>query len=290
MRQGDSAAEVANYQVRALERGLALLDAFSLAEPELSLTALAARAGLAKSTATRLLAVLEARGYLERSPDTERYRIGVRAFELGSLYIQTTSLEVEAQPVMAQLAHECEQTANLGVLSGADVVHLVVVPPDRPIRFATAVGGRDRAHATGLGKALLAALDDGALADLVARHGLPSRTARTLATLDALRADLAVVRDRGYAFDDEEAFAGLKCVAAPIRDDKGRVVAAVSVSGPAAEFGPANLPRYAVAVTDAARAISDRLGHRVQGARVADGRRETADGRGGLHRATGQRE
>ncbi|HEX5502300.1 MAG TPA: IclR family transcriptional regulator [Thermomicrobiales bacterium] len=263
MRQKEAAAEAANYQVRALERGLSLLDAFSLAAPELSLTALAARAGLAKSTATRLLAVLEARGYLERSPDTERYRVGVRAFELGSLYIQTTSLEAEAQPVMAHLARECRQTANLGVLSGAEVVHLAVVPPDRPIRFATAVGVRDRAHATGLGKALLAALDAAALADLVARHGLPPRTERTIATLDALVADLAGVRARGYAVDDEESFAGLKCVAAPIRDDKGRVVAAVSVSGPAGEFGATDLPRYTEAVTGAARAISDRLGHRV---------------------------
>ena len=123
-------------------------------------------------------AVLEERGYLERSPDTEKYRIGVRAFELGSIYIQTTSIEAEAQPVMRQLARECQQTANLGILSGFEVVHIAVVPPDRPIRFYTTVGQRDSAHCTGLGKALLAHLRPEELAELAGDLPFPRRTAR----------------------------------------------------------------------------------------------------------------
>lgn len=259
----DVTAAPPGYQVRALERALAILDAFSLAEPSLSLTDLAARVQLAKSTTTRLLAVLEARGYLERSPDTERYQIGVRAFELGSIYIQTTSIETEAQPVLRQLARECQQTANLGILNGLAVVHIAIVPPDRPIRFYTTVGQRDSAHCTGLGKALLAALDPERLAELVAEHGLPRRTARTITTMEELRGAVARVCEQGFALDDEESFEGLKCVAAPIWDDKNRAVAAVSVSGPAAEFNNEALPRYSEAVLRAAETISARLGHRV---------------------------
>jgi DNA-binding IclR family transcriptional regulator len=260
----DEQSAAANYQVRALERALDIIDAFTLAEPELTLTTLAARVGLAKSTATRLLAVLEERGWLERSAETERYRIGVRAFEVGSIYIQTTSLEAEAQPILRHLAAECQQTANLGVLRQGEVVHLAVVAPDRPIRFSTPIGLREGAHQTGLGKALLAALPDDEVTAIVARHGLPARTARTITTQGALRENLALTRAQGYALDMEEAHVGLRCVAAPIRDAKGETVAAVSVSGLASEFDEAALPRYVAAVQRAARDISARLGHDVQ--------------------------
>ena len=259
-----AAATPANYQVRALERALDILDAFSLDEPALSLTELAARTGLAKSTATRLLAVLEERGYLERSAETERYRIGVRAFEVGSIYIQTTTVEAEAQPALQRLARECHQTANLGILDRGEVVHLAVVPPDRPIRFSAAVGQREYAHCTSLGKALLATLEDGRLEAAVGGPELPGRTARTLRTLDALRADLARVRERGVALDDEESYSGLRCLAAPIYDDKGRAIAAISISGPLAEFTEDNMPRYTEAVLRAARDVSSRLGNAVR--------------------------
>jgi DNA-binding IclR family transcriptional regulator len=267
----DDQPAAANYQVRALERALDIVDAFSLAEPELTLTAIAARVGLAKSTATRLLAVLEERGWLERSAETERYRIGVRAFEIGNIYIQTTTLEIEAQPILRHLANTCQQTANLGLLRQGEVVHIAVVAPDRPIRFSTPVGLRDWAHLTGLGKALLAALPDDELTQVVARHGLPGRTMRTITTLEGLREHLAETRARGYALDDEEAFEGLRCVAAPIRDAKGETIAAVSISGLASEFGGVALSRYIAAVQDAAREISARLGNGVQVALVAGG-------------------
>jgi DNA-binding IclR family transcriptional regulator len=250
------------YQVRALERALDILDAFSLAESQLSLTAIAARVGLAKSTTTRLLSVLEERGYLERSPETERYGIGVRAFEVGSVYIQTTTIEAEAEPALRRLARECQQTANLGILSRGEVVHLAVVAPDRPIRYYATVGQRESAHCTGLGKVLLATLDDGQLDEIIAARGLPRRTEYTITAPAQLRAQLARVRAAGFALDEEEAFPGLKCVAAPIRDHKGRTVAALSVSGPAPEFAPDALGRYTAAVLRAAGEVSARLGRR----------------------------
>lgn len=267
----DDQPVAANYQVRALERALDIMDAFSLSEPELTLTTIAARVGLAKSTATRLLAVLEERGWLERSAETERYRIGVRAFEIGNIYIQTTTLEIEAQPILRHLANGCQQTANLGILRQGEVVHIAVVVPERPIHFSTPVGLRDWAHLTGLGKALLAALPDDELTRVVAQHGLPGRTTRTITTLEAMREHLAEIRARGYALDDEEAYEGLRCVAAPIRDARGGTIAAVSVSGLASEFDGAALTRYIAAVQDAAHEISARLGHGVQMALVAGG-------------------
>jgi DNA-binding IclR family transcriptional regulator len=260
----DEAATTANYQVRALDRALDILDAFSLDEPALTLTEIAARVNLAKSTATRLIAVLEERGWLERSAETERYRIGVRAFELGQVYIQTTTLDTEARPYLQRLAQSCNQTANLGILDRGEVVHIAVVAPARPIRFNTATGQREEAHSTGLGKMLLAELPDAELGAIVDRLGLTWRTPRTITTLTALREHLATVREQGYALDDEESHLGLRCVALPIRDARGAVVASISVSGLADEFGPEAIERYRVAVGEAAAGISARLGYGVR--------------------------
>lgn len=266
---GKDETSTANYQVRALERALDILDAFGLDHAALTLTELSGRANLAKSTATRLLAVLEERGWLERSPDTDRYRIGVRAFELGQVYIQTLALEAEAQPFLQRLAQACNQTANLGVLDRGEVVHIAVVAPARPIRFDAYAGQREEAHCTGLGKVLLAELPDDDLAAIVARHGLTPRTPRTLTTLDALRDHLATVRAQGYGLDDEESHLGLRCLALPIRDARGRVVASVSVSGLVDEFTPEALGRYREAASQAAAGISARLGHAVRAGREA---------------------
>ncbi len=261
-------AATANYQVRALERALDILDVFSLEHPELTLTEIAARVNLAKSTASRLLAVLEERGWLERSPDTDRYRIGVRAFAFGQVYIQATTLDAEAQPFLHRLARECGQTANLGVLHNGEVVHLAVVLPARPIRFDAFAGQREQAHCTGLGKVLLATLTDEELAAVVERHGLPERTPHTFTTLAALREHLALVRVQGYALDDEESHLGLRCLALPIYDARGRIVASLSVSGLADEFTAEALGRYRVACAAAARELSARLGY---GATIIEG-------------------
>ena len=229
-----------------------------------ALSDISSRLELAPSTALRLLSILERRGYVERSPSTGCFRIGVRALELGSIYLQTTSLVAEAQPYLQALAREYGQTANLGVLDRGEVIHVAVVPPNRLIRFDTGVGQRASAHSTGLGKALLAELSDEQLEELVAYHSLRRHTDRTLTTLGALRVNLAQTRERGYAMDDEESEIGLRCIAAAIRDSEDRAVAAVSISGPAFEYNDETVPRYVEAVVRTARDISGRLGNNIQ--------------------------
>jgi DNA-binding IclR family transcriptional regulator len=257
--------------VRALERALQLLGAFSLERPERTLSELSAETDLAPSTTLRLLSILAQHGYVERSPDTDRFRIGVGMFERGSIYIQTTSVEAEGQQALEALARECNQTASMAVLDRADIVHIAVVQPDRAIRYYAPVGQREMAHCTGLGKVLLAGLSDDALRDLVEQRGLPGRTDRTITTVAALRSHLAMVREQGYAIDNEESIVGLRCVAAPILDDRNRTVAALSASGSAAEFTAETIPAITDAVRAAARTVSNRLGHRVRHEPAADG-------------------
>jgi DNA-binding IclR family transcriptional regulator len=260
----DPAASGPNYQVRALERALRILDVFSLETPEWSLTDISARIDLPKSTALRLIAVLEAWELLERSPDTERYRLGVRAFELGGIYIQSTSLEAEARPFLQQLARTYQQTANLGILSGGEIVHIAVVAPERPIHFSAMLGQREQLHCTGLGKALVFDCTRDELAALLERTGLPARTQHTITDFDTFWRHLQEARQRGYALDDEESFLGVRCVAAPIRDARNTIVAALSISGPRGDLPASTLPDIATAVIAAAQGVSHRLGQRIQ--------------------------
>lgn len=262
-------AQNRHYQVRALERALLLLEAFSLEQPEWTLSELAAATELPPSTALRLLTILEQRGYVERSSDTDRYRIGVALFERGSVYIQSTSVEAEATEPLAALARETNQTASIAVMDRTDIVHIAVRQPKRAIRYYAPVGQREMAHCTGLGKVLLSGLSEEALREVVERRGLPSRTDRTITTLSALRAHLEEVRKQGFAIDNEESLVGLRCVAAPIYDHRDRLIAAMSASGPADEFTDSALPIIIAAVRAAAIAISDRLGHRIHRMPVA---------------------
>jgi DNA-binding IclR family transcriptional regulator len=250
-----------HYHVRALERALDLLGAFSVAEPELSFSELAARVDLPKSTTVRLLSILEERGYLQRSPETERYRIGIRAFEIGSIYLQTLRLETEAHPFLERLAAETNQTANLAVLDQGQIVHVAVVAPNRSIRFYATIGQRESSHCTGLGKALLAYQPADVVEEVARRWGLPRRTDRTITTIDGLQAELARIREQGYAIDAEESEPGLTCIAAPVWDDRNRVVAALSVSGQSAEYDEPARGAFIAAITEAAGQISARLGN-----------------------------
>jgi IclR family transcriptional regulator, KDG regulon repressor len=253
-----------NYQVRALDRALDILDSFSLQQSQLSLTEIAERGNLPLSTAKRLVSVLEERGFLEQVPESDTYRIGIRAFEVGSIYIQSTTIEAEAHPSLERLAQKCQQTANLGVMNRGEVVHIAVVAPDRPIRYFARLGEREQAYYTGLGKALLSDHSDEELDLYASSTQLVARTRRTITTPELLKMHIQEVRQRGFAMDDEESVVGLRCIAAPIRNAKGEIVAAVSISGASFEFSEDVLADYIESVKAAASEISTRLGYNVR--------------------------
>lgn len=261
-------AERGTYQIRALERGLDLLEAFTAASPECSVADLAAATGLPKPTIVRLLSVLASRSFVEHVPDSDRYRLGVKSLEIGSAYLQGTSLEAEAKPIMERLAEQTNQTANLGILDRFEVVHTQVVAPDRPVRFWAEVGKREDAYLSGLGKVLLSGLPAPDLARYLARPRA-AKTPHTLVDAADLRREVEQTRERGYGLDDEESNPGVRCVAAPIRDRAGQIVAAISISGARAEFDPDQMRRYIADVTRAAAAISARLGYTAPNGREA---------------------
>ncbi|MEU1387835.1 MULTISPECIES: IclR family transcriptional regulator [unclassified Nonomuraea] len=233
----DDKPAAANYHAHALARGLALLERLAKAKHPVTLGELNDETGLPKSTLVRLLAVLTETGYVVRVDERPSFRLGHKVLDLSTAYVSTLDASAVARGYLAALAATTGQTANLGVLDGTQVLHLRVEEPDRPIRYTAMSGSRADAHATGLGKLLLAGLAPDALARHLPEEPYEAMTGSTLTTFAELRADLELTRERGYAYDDNESNIGLRCLAVPLEID-GRWVASVSVSGPAGELDP----------------------------------------------------
>ncbi len=249
-----------NYQVRALRRGLAVLACFSPQEPRHTLAGLSKQVRVPKTTLFRLLETLCAAEFLEQD-EPGRYVLGVKAFEVGSAFLAQLGFPQSARHSLEELAAACRETASLGVLNHGEVVYIAIERAQREIGIQSQVGTRHPAHCTALGKVLLAGLPDQEVIGLLDRTGMASLTENTITSAAAILAELAGVRQRGYAIDNEERAYGVKCVAAPVRDLTGRVVAAISVSGPAFRVTTELLPPLIHAVTSAAAAVSRRQGY-----------------------------
>lgn len=251
----------AGYQTRALARGLTLLGLFSAQRPELALAELAELAELDKATALRLLRSLEQHRFLARDDETGRYRLGLKIFELSAAYHGSQWLIQAATSALDTLAQRCQQTAELGVLDGGDIVALSVAYPARPLRRLVTPGERFRATCTSIGKMLLSDLSQDQLAAFLRAYPPQRATPQTIMELGRLRAEIATAADRGYAVDEEETLPGVSCVAAPVRDVAGRIVAAIAVSGPSAEFQGERKQGYVADVTTLAAGVSAQLGY-----------------------------
>lgn len=248
------------YTSPAVEHALAVLETLASAQ-ELGVTELARKLGMGKSSVHRLLATLAGQGYVEKNPQTERYRLTYKLFVVGSTATERYGLKDLAGPVMDRLSAETGETANLGVLEEDRVVNIHKVEGPHLLRLHLDLGRGVPAHATALGKVLLAGLDPNDLDRWLRATRLTRLTPRTLTQRAPLRRALREAATRGYALDDEECSLGLRCVAAPVRDRRGAVVAGVSVSGPSQRLPSATLHRMAARVRAAGLEISRRLGY-----------------------------
>jgi len=250
-------------QVQSLSRALALLEHLAAAERGISLTDLAKRAHLAPSTTHRLLATLEQQGFAELDVERGMWLVGLRAFAVGNAFLAHRDFVTTARPYMRRLMEESGESVNLGILEDADVTFLSQVECREMMRMFVQLGGRAPAHASGVGKALLAALPDPALDSILKQRGLRRFTANTIASRAMLREDLLRVRSRGYAYDDEEHAVGLRCVASTLHDEFGDPVAAISLSGPRARITDARVEVLGRLVRDTADRVTAALGGRL---------------------------
>jgi DNA-binding IclR family transcriptional regulator len=245
--------------VQSVTRVCDLLDALAR-DAELGVTELGRRCDLPKGTVHRLLMTLERRGYVERAAQDGTYRLGLNLFELGSLVLDRRELVTEGRRHVVRLMEKSRETVHLGIIDGGHVVNLAVEEPPQAIRVVTPVGGRSPIHCTSTGKAIAAHLPLSDLQALVAEHGLPRHTANTLSDMDVWLADLAEVRVRGFAVDQEEHREGGRSVGAPIANHTDTVFASISVTGPTHRFTTEQIALFAGMVCDAAADISRSLG------------------------------
>ena len=218
--------------VASVDRALLLLELLAQAGGRLPITDLAQRSDLSLGTVHRLLASLAARGYVRQDSD-RRYALGTALLPLGDA--ATRLLSSWALPFLSQLAEQCGETANLAVLEDDHVIYVAQAPGRHRMRMFTEVGRRVLPHSTAVGKVLLAWQDEDHVRRVLTRLGLPVRTPNTLTTLAAFEQELAAVRERGWAVDDEEEEIGVRCMAVPVGPGVG-AVAAVSVSAPASRL------------------------------------------------------
>jgi DNA-binding IclR family transcriptional regulator len=262
----DAPAVSPRYRIQAIERAVAILNAFSVDDPELGVTELAERVGLHKSTVHRFMVNLDAAGLVERNPRTGRYRLGLHIFELGGLVMQQMNLWDEALPFLESLVRDTGETGHLAVLDGGEAIYIERVEARRALRVPSAIGRGYPAHATNLGKVLLADLPRERVAEIVSERGLAAYTPNTITDLGALEAELESIRERGYAIDDEEYDEGLRCIGAGVRDHSGHVVSALGIGGPVTRITPERVDELAGLVMAAASGLSRRLGAHQSGA------------------------
>ncbi|MDQ6618925.1 MAG: IclR family transcriptional regulator [Pseudomonadota bacterium] len=247
-------------RLSSVANSIRLIKTFSDDEYEIGISNLAKRLGLAKSTVHRLASTLIDAGMLEQNPENGRYRLGLALFELGSLVRRKMDVSSEAKPYLKMLREKTGETVHLAILDHASVLFINNLESEHAIRMSVNVGVRAPAHCTAVGKALLA-FQPPEMVEEVLSHELAGRTPKTMSNASELRQDLATVRARGYALDDEELETGLRCIAAPIRDHSGAVVASTSIAGPAQRMTKKALLAVAPDLIAAADAISARLGY-----------------------------
>ncbi len=251
---------------QSLERGLAILGCFTPKRPVLGIADIADELGMSRSTTHRYVITLVALGYLEQGA-SRKYRLGLRVTDLGMSALNSTGLREHAHAELEELRRRTSYTASVTVLDGSDIIYV-----DRARSFRRRqpeagldlhLGSRLPAYCTAAGKLLLAYLTDSEQRELLASIKLSRRSPNTITAKKALREELGRAREAGFAVSDEELAAGLLAIAAPVRDEAGEALAAVSLSAPATMISLEQmLDALGPHLVSAADRISARLGYR----------------------------
>lgn len=224
---GTTAKEAKSGGVQSVERAFDLLELITDAGGRITLSELAGKVELPMPTIHRLLRTLVGRGYVRQLPDRS-YALGPRLIRLGD--VANSQLGRAAAPQLQRLSDQLGESANMAVLDGVMVTYIAQAQSQHSMRMFTEVGRRAHTHATGVGKAMLATLDDSRVEEIVNAAGMPAPARKSITSLAELFADLELIRERGYAIDDEEQEAGVRCYSMAVPD--APIPTAVSVSGP----------------------------------------------------------
>jgi len=241
-------------EIQSLARGLKIMELMAAHEDGIGVTELAEKLGVDKSSASRLVHTLARYGYAEQIAGTRRYRLGPQVVRLSRSLLTRMPLREEAKPFLRQLVDRTGECAHLAILAQGQALYIDQVESPATLRVTTGVGTLAPLHCTALGKCLLAFTDDVPLP-----AELPAFTPRTITDHETLRLHLEQTRRQGYAVDDEEYDYGVRCVAAPVYDFRGKVIGAIGISGPAGRMSLDHLPDFARIVMEISKGLSDRM-------------------------------
>ncbi len=246
--------------VQSVTRALGLLKILSRHDEGLRVSDIARQAELAVSTTHRLLTTLELQGFAQFEPDRALWHVGREAFAVGAAFGRRHNFVAPALPFLRRLRDVTRETANLGILDNDELVTISQVESREIMRAISPPGGRVPAFCSGMGKAILATWTDADIAAFAARTGFRPLTGRSHRGLDTAMQDIARIRTRGYALDDEEHVTGLRCVAAVVWSPHGEPACAISVSGLAARLPDDKIAAIGKVVKTAAMDLTDQLG------------------------------
>ena len=225
------------------------------------ITEIAKKLNLGKSTVHRLLVTLEEKGYVDQDPETEKYKLGLKLVELGNIVLLNLELRSQAAPCLKRLMERSGQTVHLAILDQGDIIYIDKVESMGAIKMASYIGRRGYVHSSALGKAIAAYLPEEQVRRILETKGMPRLTPNTITSFSEFKSHLERVRQQGYAVDDIENEEAIRCIAAPIFNYAGTVVAAVSVSGTVLKVTIDRVAELARMVVECAEEISARLGY-----------------------------
>ena len=250
------------YLINSVLRAVQVLESYTPEKSAYSNTELSQKLGLNKSTLTHLLHSLEKAGVLVRDEKTKEYKLTHRLYRIGRVYLSQVDLHKMAMPQLTKLVSLCAETVHLAILDKYRVVYLDKVESPQSVRMMSRIGSTSPAYCTGVGKAMLAHLDEKELDGFLSSNELKRYTPNTICDPDELKLHLEKIREQGYAIDNSEHEGDVKCVAAPLCDYTGSVIAAISISGPIFRMTKEKIENdYVHAVKQTAATISEKLGY-----------------------------
>jgi len=250
---------MANSNLKSLQKTINIIDC--LAENgEMGVTELSNYFNISKSNVYNILNTLLCNRWVEKNEDNNKYKLGLRIYELGNIVRDGMKLREIAKPYMKKLVEKVEETVHLTVMEEMMVVYIETATPHNKFSISSLKDHRVYMHCTGVGKAIMAFLPEKKIDEIILEKGLPKFTPNTITDPKKLKSDLAKIKKRGYSIDNIEHEPGVRCVGAPIFNSKGKAFASMSITGPSPRFNKKNIEEYSIILKNYTKEISKKLG------------------------------
>jgi DNA-binding IclR family transcriptional regulator len=247
--------------IQSIDRALQVLELFSLEKPEWGVTEISKALNIYKSNVHNILSTFAEKSFVKKDSKTDKYKLGIKFFELGSVVIKNMDLRRIAHSYIEKLSKEFNETVHLGILDEGRVVSIEREESDKGLCSHIEIGRRAPLHCTAVGKAIMSYLSENEINLIIKEKGLEKFTENTITNKEKLEEEFKKIREQGYAVDNMEHEEGVRCVASSIRDYSGEVIASMSVSGPAFRINENNMFVIAKRVKEYCDCISEEMGY-----------------------------